>query len=402
MNGASFIGLIYISLLMLGMGLGNAAQIMIARRNGEHHYEDAGKILANSFYLAIIISFVEFIGLRFVIPSLLDGWIQSAEIRDYANRFLIYRSYSFFFYTLTFAITSFWSGIAQTRILAYSTIITAVLNVILEYAMVFGHFGIPAMGIEGGALATLIAEGTAFVFVMFYTFRHETAKTYQLAKAFLKVPMQYSVSLMKLGGPIMIQLVLSLGVWAIFFLFIEKLGEKQFQASMIIRSMYSLVWISAMGFSTAAKTYVSTLIAEHRQADLAKTIKRIMVMNLVGIFVLSHGLWLYPTAIAQLFTSDLETIEYTVTTMRIIFPAMYIFAFTSILLATVEGSGNTVAGAIVEFATMTLYILFAWYITVKNPQPIHIVWTADYLYFICIGLFSWYFLRDGKWKYKVV
>ena len=88
--------------------------------------------------------------------------------------------------------------------------------------------------------------------------------------------------------------------------------------------------------------------------------------------------------------------------MRIIFPAMYIFAFTSILLATVEGSGNTVAGAIVEFATMTIYILFAWYITVKNPQPIHIVWTADYLYFICIGLFSWYFLRNGKWKYKIV
>src|SRR5690606_8126217 len=99
----------------------------------------------------------------------------------------------------------------------------------------------------------------------------------------------------------------------------------------------------------------------------------------------SHGLWLYPYFIAEQFTDNALTIQQSVDTMYIVLPAMLTFSFTSILLATVEGSGNTVAGFFVELITVIIYIVAAYAMVFPLQWPIHIVWTADYVYFIAIG-----------------
>lgn len=402
MSASSFIGLLYVSLMMLGMGLSNAAQIIIARRQGEHRYDEAGRVFANTFIIAFFLAIFQVLISYFIMPLALEKWIVSNEIRTYANAFLEVRSFGFLFYTLTLIINSFWAGIAQTRVLAYTTLITAGVNVILDYGLVFGAWGFPQMGIRGAALATDIAEACAFLYAIFYTLSQKRILQYELKKALLSKPLQYTKQLLVLGGPIMLQLGISLSVWAVFFLFVEKLGEKQFQASHIVRNMYMLVWISVMGFSSATKTYVSTLIAEKRQEILMPTVRKLMLMNFLGVLLLSHGLWLYPEWIASLFTDDAVTIQYTVDCMLIILPAMLTFSITNIMLNMVEGSGNTVAGFFVELITMIAYISLSYYITIISPQPIHIVWMADYLYFALLGLLSFLFLYNGKWKYRQV
>ncbi|MFZ4786306.1 MAG: MATE family efflux transporter [Flavobacteriales bacterium] len=402
MSGASFIGLIYVSLMMLGMGLSNAAQIIIARRQGEHRYDEAGRVFANTFIIAFFLAILQVLISYFIMPMALEKWIASDEIRSYANEFLEIRSFGFLFYTLTLIINSFWAGIAQTRVMAYTTLITASVNVVLDYGLVFGAWGLPQMGIRGAALATDIAEACAFLYALIYTLSQKRIVQYELKKALQSKSLQYTKQLLVLGGPIMLRLGISLSVWAVFFLFVEKLGEKQFQASHIVRNMYMLVWISVMGFSSATKTYVSTLIAEKRQEILMPTIRKLMLMNFTGVLLLSHGLWLYPEWIASLFTDDAETIQYTVDCMLVILPAMLTFSITNIMLNMVEGSGNTVAGFLVEFTTMIVYISLSYYITIIAPQPIHIVWMADYLYFALLGLLSILFLYNGKWKYREV
>ena len=123
-----------------------------------------------------------------------------------------------------------------------------------------------------------------------------------------------------------------------------------------------------------------------------------MLMNFIGIAILSHGLWLYPEWIAHMFSSDVLVIEQTIATMHIVLPAMLIFSVTSILLGTVEGSGNTMAGFIVEIVTVAVYIVAAYYMVYIWKWPIHLVWTADYVYFILLGILSLAFLWNGKWK----
>ena len=163
-----------------------------------------------------------------------------------------------------------------------------------------------------------------------------------------------------------------------------------------------LVYVSVGGFSTTIKTYVSGLIAEKRQSELYPVMRRLIFLNMCGVFLLSHGLWLYPEWIASMFTTDPVVIQQTVDSMHIVLPAMFTFSITSMFLGTVEGSGNTLVGFVIEMMTVLLYIVAAWVMVYRWQWPIHLVWTADYVYFIFLGIFSLLYLRDGRWKWKQI
>jgi|688.fasta_scaffold19370_10 MATE family multidrug resistance protein len=411
MSAASFVGLIYVTLVMLGVGLGNATQILVARRKGESQLNIAGQITGNAFAISFLLAAIQFVLLYYIAPGIIDRTIESVPVKNYMRVFIQYRAYGFFFYTPLLVLNSFWSGIAHTRPLVYTTAIMASVTILLDYLFVFGNLGFPEMGMTGAALATSIAEASALLFAFVYTWRvssrydtatshNDTNKSYQLNKWLLSFNTRFTKSITALGTPIALQLLTSLGIWVVFYVFVESMGERELQSSFIVRNMYTLAYVSVGGFSTTAKTYISGLIAEKRQSELHGIMFKMMMLNLGGILFLSHGLWLYPESIAGMFTTDPIVIDQTVDSMHIVLPAMMIFAFTSILLATVEGSGNAVAGFVIEMITVAVYILTAWYMVYDWRWPIHLVWTSDYVYFLLIGILSGLYLWNGKWKWN--
>lgn len=406
MSAVAFVGLMYVTLAMLGVGLGNATQILVARRKGEGRYEEVGKVVGNSLWMAGILALIQFSILFFLLPGIVDAVIDSPQIGSYMKEFAYYRSFGFLFYTLTLVLNSFWSGIAHTRVMMYTTAITAGVTIVLDYLLVFGNWGMPALGVEGAAIATSLAELCAFCFLLLYTLYHSdkqlnhsrsSSHSYEIKKNLMTFVQSETKTIFKLGGPISLQLLASLGIWAIFYEFVESMGEQPLQSSFIVRNMYMLAYVSVGGFSTTTKTYVSGLIAEKRQHELKSLIRKMALLNFTGIIFLSHGLWLYPETIAGMFTSDPLVIQQTIDTMHIVLPAMLTFSITSILLSTVEGSGNTMAGFIIELLAIVVYIVTAWAMVYAWHWPIHLVWTSDYIYFIMLGIFSIAYLWNGKW-----
>ncbi|MFM9004111.1 MAG: MATE family efflux transporter [Flavobacteriales bacterium] len=171
MSAVAFVGLIYITLVMIGVGLGNATQILVARRKGEGHFNAIGEVLGNAFALAFIVGIIQFMLLCFAMPPIIDATIESSEVRHYMHEFITWRSIGFVVYTPLLVLNSFWSGIAKTRVLIYMTLVTSVITIVLDYALVFGNFGMPALGVEGAGIATVTAECSAFLFVLLYTWK---------------------------------------------------------------------------------------------------------------------------------------------------------------------------------------------------------------------------------------
>lgn len=402
MNGAATIGLVYITFAILGNGLGGGTQILVARRTGEGNYSKGGETLANALFLSIALATLLFICLHFICPLFFSSWIKDAEIRDVMNRFLSIRSWGVFFYVPTAVINGFFIGISKPRILAISSGIAAIVNILLCWLFVFGKGGIPAMHAEGAALATLISEFIALCVVLVYTYNSNFEKVYSILAAIRTKTLKHSAAILRISGPLMLQLLLSLAIWTVFFFFVEKLGSKQMKASHIIRSTYLLALISIMGFSQTTRTVVSTLMAEKRTGEIPCALKRLMILNIGGILLLVHGLVLYPRLLAGFFTSDPLTLEYTINSMFVVFPAMLIFAITSILLNTIEGSGNTLAGFLIEVGTSIFYFTVAWYFTIRNPHPVHYAWLSDLVYFGCIGVFSLIYLKKSQWRTTTV
>ncbi len=398
MSAVSYIGLCYITIGMITTGIASSIQIIIARRVGEDRQELINGIIRNGWLLGLLIALLQWGILHFVLPTFLENNIENIEIRNYMISFLDYRQWGFWFYTPTAILLAYWSGIAKTRVILYTLLMTSLSNIVLDYWFIFGGLGIDPMGSSGAGLATTLAEMLGFIFLMFFSFKNAS----QDIHSFFKPYWSDTTLILKLGMPIVFQMLIALGVWMAFYTLIESRGPASLQSAFIVRNMYMLAWVSVMGFSSATRTYTSQLMAEKRWNDIKKLTWRVGLMNLAGILVLSHGLWLYPNWITSHFTQDSETIRLTLETMKIILPAMIIYSFTSIMLAVVEGTGSTMAGFWIEVITSIIYAISVYMMVKFTTWEVPILWLADYLYFIILGICSITFLKYGKWKHKMI
>jgi putative MATE family efflux protein len=396
MSAVSFVGLIYIALGMLGAGLANATQIIIAKKNGQNKANDIPEVFLNALVIQIGIICIQILTMSVVVPLLLKSFIENENVLNYMIEFSTYRAFGFIFFSCIQLYQAYWSGMTKTRSVFYSTALVAAITVFMDYVLIFGNFGMPQLGVKGAALATNLGEASGLLLLILYT-----GKKGNLNVNFkISPPFIYVKNLLQLGIPIMIQMLIALVIWIIFFGFIEKRGESSFQSAFIVRNMYSLAWVSAMGFSSATKTYVSGLLAEKRDAEIFITLKRLIISNVFLIAILTHGLVFYPGWIAERFNASEEVIQLTVASMHIVFPVILLFAVTNILLAAVEGSGKTIQGLTIEIATTICYILYAYWITFHTNADVSIIWTADYVYFSGLGIFSLLFLSSWKWYRK--
>lgn len=399
MNGAGNGSLMYVSLLMLLIGLASGLQILIARRQGARSWFEAGEIFANALLVAFIIAISIFGLLQFGSRVLLKDWISSPEIYENMSVFINIRSIGILFYFFTLMAIGFYTGIARTMVVLYATVMTAGINIILDWILIFGKWGIPAMGIEGASWATVIAEVIATVFTIVFMLRDKGLRKYGIMRHLKSLPWIGSKRLLRISVPIMTQQMISLSTWTFFFIIIEKSGEDNLQISHVIRTLYMLIFVSAMGFGQATKSVVSTLIAEQRQNEIFGAIRKLIISNLIGILILSHGLWLYPDWISEAFNLSPSVYENASKSMLVILFSMILVSFSSILLNVIIGSGKTMAGFVIEIFAVIMYLTMAYIVTIKLEWPIYKIWTSDYIYFGVIMVLSFLYIKYSNWKY---
>lgn len=396
--GASAIGgLFYISLFMLGFGFSIGGQILIARRNGERKYNEIGRITDNSLYFLAGMGLLLFLIIFFFAPVMLRPLISSDAIYKASIDFLQYRIYGIFFAFGNILLRSFYIGTTSTRVLTYNAIILAGTNIFLDYCLIFGNFGFPEMGIKGAALASSIAEAVSAIFFFTYTLKVVDLKKYNL---FRFGPLDWSVikTTFNISIFVMIQMFLSLAGWFVFFMIIEKMGERQLAISNIIRSIYIVFMIPVFAFGSTTNTLVSNIIGEGKSNFVIPTIKKVALMNFI-ISVAIVGLFVFiPTILIGVYTNDYTLVNDTVPVLYVIMTALTLFSFSNILFNGVSGTARTEVALIIETITIGLYLIITYLLAVTFKLPIHLVWTAEILYFLIMGLLSYLYLRSGHWK----
>ena len=154
------------------------AQILIARRNGEKKFNQTGEITDQALYASLILGVFITVLLFFFTPTIIRASIQSKDIADASITFLEYRIWGLSFVYLNAVFRAFYVGITNTRILSISAAIMAGTNIFLDYTMIFGHFGFPAMGIAGAAIASVIPEMLATLYFVVKTTTFQSRKLY--------------------------------------------------------------------------------------------------------------------------------------------------------------------------------------------------------------------------------
>lgn len=400
--GASAIGgLFYISLFMLGFGFGTGGQIMIARRNGERNYTDIGKITDNSLYFLMGMGLVLFLIIKFLSPAMLRPLISSDAVYTASSDFLQYRIYGIFFAFGNVLLRAFYIGTTATRVLTYNALIMAGTNVLLDYTLIFGHFGMPAMGIKGAALASAISEGVSALYFFSYTLKMVDLKKYNLFR-FDDFDWKTVRKTLDISIFVMLQYFISLAAWFIFFMIIEKMGERQLAISNIIRSAYIVLMIPVFAFGSTANTLVGNVMGQGKHNQVIPVIRKVALLNfiLVGSVVLVSAL--IPRLLISVYTSDQELISQTVPSFYVIMSALLLFSFSSILFNGVSGTANTATALSIELITIAVYLVAAFVLAVYLKLRIELVWMCEYVYFMILGMLSYLYLKSGRWRKKMI
>lgn len=153
LGAAGNAGIFYFVMIITGMGFTTGAQIIIARRNGEKNYSQIGRVLDHTFYFIIPFAFLLFFLVQIFSANFFDLITQSENIKTLANEYINTRMWGVLFAFLNFAFIAFYVGITKTRILSYVTILMMLINVVLDYILIFGHFGFEPMGVKGGGFS---------------------------------------------------------------------------------------------------------------------------------------------------------------------------------------------------------------------------------------------------------
>ena len=390
-------GIFYFVLVITGMGFTTGAQIIIGRRNGEKNYAEIGKIFDHCLFIVVPISILLFFFIEYGAHYLLAVIIHSEHILEASIEYLNYRAFGIFVAFLNFSFIAFYVGTTQTKMLIYVTLTMMLVNVFLDYSLIFGNFGFPEMGIKGAAIASVIAETTALLFFISYTYKKIDLKKYNLF-TFKNFDATILKKILSIGSPIMIQSFLSLSSWFIFFIIIEKLGEKELAISHIIRSIYMVLMIPLFGFSSATNSLVSNLIGQGKSDLVLPLIKKIMILSVLSTVVVLLFNLLFPKQMIGFYTNDAQLILETLPTLNIINFTMFFFAVAFILFNGVSGTGNTKTSLLIESITITIYLASTYYIVIVLKSSLPIVWCSEFIYFTFLGFLSFAYLKWGNWK----
>ena len=390
-------GLLYVSVMMIAYGIAGAAQIIIARREGEKDYQGISTIMMNNFFIIAILNSLIFIFFQLFAPAIFSATIENSVIGQKMDSFLSIRSFGIFFSILEFGFFAYYTGIGKTMPVMFATIVQGATNFLFDYALMFGHFGFPEMGMEGAAWSTVISDGfAALTYLLCFIFFEKEKHIQKFFKN--KINAKKLREIIHLGLPLIGQGFVSVGAWTIFFFLIEHLGQEQLEVSQTIRSFYYLCLAAVLAFGTTTKTMVSKMIAEKRQNEIKPMIFKIILLSLGVTFIASHANFFYPKIAIPIININENVLSDTVLTLRLVSTAMLLFSISMVLTNVIAGSGDTKTSFLIEFAAIVIYLIVAFFITVIYPQPIYIVWCVEYVYFSIMIVASLLYLKSDKWR----
>lgn len=157
--GASAIAMIfYMVIFMTGFGFSLGAQIIIGRRNGEGRFTEAGKVFWNGLYAMMALAGIMITLSELFSPMLMRSIVSSEAIYGAALSYVRWRLPGLVFAFATAMFRAFYVGTTQTKTLTLNSIVMVLSNVLFNWILIFGNLGMPALGITGAAIGSLITS----------------------------------------------------------------------------------------------------------------------------------------------------------------------------------------------------------------------------------------------------
>ena len=394
---AGITGVYYLIFAVVGHGLNNGLQALISRRAGENRIGEIGKLFTQGIFISFAFAALGILFTWFVAPIVLGWSLHDPQRVAMAVRFLNIRILGLPFLYVYQMRNALLVGTNQTRYLILGTATEAVVNVFFDYSLIYGKLGMPQLGFNGAAIASIISEIAGLV-VLFAVLRYKgISKQLNLFQDW-KFEINNSKLIVVQSAPLIAQHAISIISWEFFYILIEHHGARDLAVSNTMRNIFGFFGCFTWAFAATANTMVSNVIGQNKQDLVIPLIKKIMTWSLGFATIVCCILNLFPHAFLSIYGQGEDFITAGIPVLRVVSLALVLMSVSVVWMNAVTGSGNSSMNLATEFVAIIFYCIYVYTILEKMQLPITWGWGSEWIYWTTILIPSFWYMQSGRWK----
>ncbi len=383
-------------------GLIGYTNTFVAQYCGARRYDRVGHAVWQGIYMALIagaliLAFIPFSPLLFKLLG------HNIAIRENEITYFNILCVNALPALCVIALSNFFTGRGKTKLVMHITLLTTIINIVLDYIMIFGKFGLPKMGVTGAGWATVIATTFAMILYVIVFFNAKYRKKFSTIIG-AKPDIELFKRMIRFGLPSGIEFALVMINWTIFLTVAGRLGLIEMNATAIATQMISISFMPMMGVGIAITTLVGQRLGENRSELAEKTTHSAFFLMLTYMTVIAILLIAIPNILMFPFEMGANAEKFAILkpiaiNLFILVAIHNLFAAGSMTYsAAIKGAGDTkfvmVASVCVDWCCVAIPSM----LILKFIPNIYYVWSTLPVFAIVSSAVFFLRFKRGKWK----
>lgn len=346
---------IYFIMTLILFGGNSGISIYIAQYWGKKETDKIKSVLSIGLIFALFVSTIFFI-IGFVFPTqTLALMSKDTAVVSLGASYMRIVSLSYIITAISFAFGFSSRSVGHPKLPMTAAVVSLMINTVLNYILIFGKFGFPVMGIEGAAIATLIARVVEFIIIIGGIY-----KTIPVLAVSFKNFFTISSDLVKKVGKTAFPVILNEGFWSLgmtaYALVYARIGTEAVAAVMITNTVNNLFMVVGFGLGNASSVMLGNTLGAGEIDKAIDYNKKFLALSIIGgVIVGALIMAIGPFLVRNLYQLTPESYDITLKTLFILALFMsFKFYNTIIVIGTLRSGGDTVYSMAMEITSVWL------------------------------------------------
>jgi putative MATE family efflux protein len=384
-------------LYSVAIGLSMAVTAIVARRVGEKKSDAASLSAVQAILLAALISLpISIVGIVWAKELLLwmggDAWVVNQGYRY--TQWMLGGNVVIL---LLFVINAIFRGAGDAAAAMRVLWVANAINIVLDPMLIFGFGPIPAMGVEGAAIATNIGRGAGVLMQLWILVRG--SEHLRIARASLRMQASTMWQMLRtsLGG--IAQMMVAMTAWIFLMRILASVSTEAVAGATIAMRIMMFTLMPAWGMSNAAATLVGQNLGAGDALRAEAAVWRIGWMNMAFTLAVSVAFFFFHDAIIGLFTKDASVIAIGGEWLSILAYSYFVYGWWMVAVQAYNGAGDTMTPTYINLVFFWLIqIPLAWYLALPLGWAHSGVFWGVFVSETAVGLFTLWLFSCGRWK----
>ncbi len=391
-------GVLHYNLATLAIGTVAYSNAFVGQYEGADQHQRVGPVIWQGLYLSLIASVLLALSV-FAAPAVFAWFDHGAVIAELELKYYRIMCLGSAPLLLGTTLSCFYSGRGKTTTIMIVNVLGSALNIGLDYLLIFGKLGLPQMGIEGAALATVISFTAIALMYAAAMLLLERSGRYHLWTG-RRFDRELFGRLLWFGLPAGFQQFLEIACFTVFIQLVGRLGTQQLSATSLVFNLNSLVFIPMLGLGTAVTALVGHRIGDGRPRLAVRTTWLAAALAMVYVSLFDAVYLFAPYAILRPYgLADNDALrDLVVFLLKLVAVYSFFDALAMIFSSAIRGAGDTRFAMLFSFSLGVVLLVLPTYVaSFYGTDGFEYAWYAVTVFIIVLGLGFIARFQQGRW-----